>query len=222
MQKSLSALTTGKPVQYITGVAHFSGMQFQVNEHVLIPRQETEELVELIKRDFSAQPPESILEIGTGSGCISVCLNHAFAKAESTATDISPKALEVATRNANRLLAQNRIKFVEQDILKVDSIQAFDIVVSNPPYVRDLEKIEIHRNVLEHEPKNALFVKDDDPLVFYKKILQLTQPHPATIVYFEINQYLRTEMEQLASQLGYHFEIYRDLNHNWRMMKCWR
>lgn len=222
LEKSLTALTTGKPVQHITGLAHFHGMQFQVDEYVLIPRQETEELVQLIIDNHQDNPPNSILDIGTGSGCVSISLGSAFAKAELTATDISSNALQVATVNADLLLPDQRINFKNQDILQIEEIDFFDVVVSNPPYVREMEKVELHQNVLEHDPATALFVKNDDPLVFYRHILKLCKRHSATTVYFEINQYLKIEMEKLATALGFKCEIYRDLNNNWRMMRCWQ
>jgi release factor glutamine methyltransferase len=222
LEKSLEQLKQNVPVQHITGKAHFYGHEFSVNEHVLIPRQETEELVDWIIRDHQGKPPRRILEIGTGSGCINISLGHAFAKAELSSTDVSGKAHELAKVNANRILPNQNIRFIEQDILATNQIDFYEVIVSNPPYVREFEKVEIHRNVLEHEPATALFVSDTDPLIFYRKILELAKSHKKTLVYFEINQYLKTEMEALAKEHGFESEIRKDLNQNWRMMKCWQ
>lgn len=224
LQDALQLLKTSKPVQYITGKAHFYGHEFLVNEHTLIPRQETEELVSLITKNHKSQPPQKIIDIGTGSGCIGICLGLAFAKAELLCLDISNAALEVAKKNAARLDREQHTQWLQTDVLTLDALPIADIIVSNPPYVRELEKAEIHDNVLEHEPATALFVPDDNALLFYKKIMQLASKslRPQGRLYFEINQYLKEETMSLAQNLGFKSEAYRDLNGNWRMMQCWR
>ncbi len=219
LQDALTELLKSKPVQYITGVAHFYGHVFSVSEHTLIPRQETEELVHLIIQEHKSISPR-ILDIGSGSGCIAISLALDLPKSQVAAIDISNKALEIAQKNASVLKAA--IDFEQVDILKATSIDFYDIVVSNPPYVRDLEKREIHKNVLEHEPHSALFVANDDALIFYRHILQLAKPHLKTIVYFEINQYLGAEMLELAHSLDFKAMLHKDLNGNDRMMKCWQ
>ena len=227
--RSLETLITGKPVQQITGIAHFYGHEFKVNEHTLIPRQETEELVQWILDDHKNTTVNSILDIGTGSGCIGISLGHAFAKANSsksklqvTLMDISTDALQLAQSNAECIAHEVSFKAKEQDILKAKELETYDVIVSNPPYVRELEKTELHTNVLDHEPASALFVSDTDPLVFYRKILELTAGHVKPVVYFEINQYLPEKMKSLATDLGFKSEIRKDLNGNHRMMKCWK
>jgi release factor glutamine methyltransferase len=223
LMEALPLLLQSKPVQYITGNAHFMGYDFLVNEHTLIPRQETEELVSMITKNHKSQPPKLIIDIGTGSGCIGLCLGLAFAKAELILIDVSADALEVTQKNAARLDRTTHTQLLQQDILTTTQLPKADVIVSNPPYVRELEKAEIHKNVLDYEPATALFVPDNDALRFYKKIMELalTSLNPGGFLYFEINQYLKVETEQLAADLGYKTETYRDLNANWRMMKCW-
>lgn len=220
LEESLEQLTTSKPIQYITNKAHFYGHVFCVNEHTLIPRQETEELVDLIIKDFKNAKSLSILDIGTGSGCIASSLALTLPKSVVTALDVSQQALDIALQNARLLNAP--VNFVKQDILKTNSLEKFDVVVSNPPYVRNLEKKEIHKNVLNHEPHAALFVEDENPLEFYDKILSLCKQNIGTVVYFEINQYLGVQMQELALAFGYQCMLFKDLNGNDRMLKCWQ
>ncbi|MGB5983279.1 MAG: peptide chain release factor N(5)-glutamine methyltransferase [Nonlabens sp.] len=236
--KALENLKANQPVQHITGIAHFYGHTFKVTPQTLIPRQETEELVDMIITDHKSTAPATIIDIGTGTGCIGISLGLAFAKANSTQSntqiktqaktevtlvDVSSEALEVAKENAARLDLKKNTNFVELDILKATELPLSDVIVSNPPYVRELEKVEIHKNVLEHDPELALFVDDEDPLIFYRKIMELAQPslEKGGLLYFEINQYLSREMEELAKTLHLNHKLYRDLNGNWRMMKCW-
>ncbi len=223
LDKSLEKLMQHEPVQHITGTAHFFGEQFKVSQDTLVPRQETEELVDWIIKDHENHNPKSIIDIGAGTGCIGLSLGLAFAKAQISLADVSEKALEITKENAASLHLEERIKLVHMDILKAESLPETDIIVSNPPYVRDLEKVEIQKNVLDHEPHLALFVSDDDPLIFYRKIMQFALPslQKGGLLYFEINQYLSDEMRSLASDLGLTFELRKDLNGNWRMMKCW-
>jgi release factor glutamine methyltransferase len=224
LKNALFELLQSKPVQHITGIAHFMGHEFVVDEHTLIPRQETEELVALIEKNHASQDIEKIIDIGTGTGCIGICLGLAFAKAELILIDVSEQALSMAKKNAARMDREQRTQFLQEDILSLSKLPTADLIVSNPPYVRELEKVEIHDNVLKYEPATALFVPDNDALKFYRKIMQLAQESlkPNGFLYFEINQYLNEEIKILANSLNFNCETYRDLNGNWRMMKCWR
>ena len=221
----LADLQQEKPIQYITGEAWFYGLRFEVNENTLIPRPETEELVEWIiesqKSKVQSQKCE-ILDIGTGTGCIPISLKANLPQANVSAIDISEKALEVAKRNA----VSNKvdISFIQADILEVEDLsQYFDIIVSNPPYVRNLEKQEIKKNVLDYEPHLALFVEDTDALLFYRKIAQLALKNlsPNGLLFFEINQYLGKETVELLDNLGFkNIELKKDIYGNDRMIKC--
>ena len=221
----LSELQQEKPIQYITGEAWFYGLRFEVNENTLIPRPETEELVEWIiesqKSKVQSQKLE-ILDIGTGSGCIPISLKTNFPQANVSAIDVSEQALEVAKINA---VSNNvEVNFIQANILEVEDLnQHFDIVVSNPPYVRNLEKQEIKKNVLDYEPHLALFVEDTDALLFYRKIAQLALKNlsPNGLLFFEINQYLGNETVDLLENLGFkNIELKKDIYGNDRMIKC--
>ena len=214
----LGRLRQQQPIQYILGEAHFYGRRFRVTSDVLIPRQETEELVQWILSDKRPGAP-AILDIGTGSGCIAISLAAEWPEAAVSAIDVSPGALEVASRNASA--AGVSIQFHEIDILRASSSPgSFDVIVSNPPYVRVLEKHEIKPNVLDHEPHLALFVDDDDPLLFYRKIAQLAAHHlkPGGKLYFEINQYLGQATVNLLKQYFQHVELRKDIYGNDRMI----
>jgi len=218
--EALGELKTSKPVQYITGKAHFYGHIFKVTKDALIPRQETEELVHLIIQEHKDTIAPRILDIGSGSGCIAISLARGLPQSQVHAVDISTSALQVASDNARSLNAA--VAFNQMDILKTTALDFYGIIVSNPPYVRNLEKVAIHRNVLDFEPHSALFVENDAALIFYHKILTLAKPHTKTLVYFEINQYLGLEMLALAQSLGFTASLRKDLNGNDRMMKCWQ
>ena len=213
------------PIQYLLGNTEFFGLPFIVNENVLIPRPETEELVDwIISEDKKAERQKSIkiLDIGTGSGCIAVSLAKNILNATVFAIDVSSKALEVAKLNAK----QNDVSvtFLEKNILETDDLlEQFDIIVSNPPYIRNLEKQEIKKNVLDNEPHLALFVDDFDALVFYKKITDLATKNlnPNGKLFFEINQYLGQEMTDLLNQSGFtELELRKDIYGNDRMTKA--
>lgn len=214
-----------KPIQYITGEAWFYGLKFEVNENTLIPRPETEELVEWIiesqKSKVQSQKLE-ILDIGTGSGCIPISLKANLPQANLSAIDVSEKALEMAKRNAE--LNNVEVNFIQNNILEVGDLnQHFDIIVSNPPYVRNLEKEEIKKNVLDYEPHLALFVEDTDALLFYRKIAQLALKNlsPNGLLFFEINQYLGKETVELLQNLGFkNIELRKDMFGNDRMIRC--
>ena len=258
-ERVLADLKKQKPIQYILGETEFYGLRFLVNENTLIPRPETEELLELIiKQNSKFQiPPDpkvngaklnsklKILDIGTGSGCIAIALKKNLPNSEVFAIDISEEALETAKKNAQ--INQVEIHFIQADILKINNLEqlpssnsqlptsnfhlptsvfqlpssnfhlptTFDIIVSNPPYVRNIEKQEINPNVLEYEPHLALFVEDDDALLFYRKIAQLALKSltPNGKLYFEINQYLGKETVELIKSFGFknvvlHKDIY--------------
>ena len=227
--KVLNDLKQQKPIQYILGEPEFYGLKFKVNEHVLIPRPETEELVDRIIKCHSERSEESqikILDIGTGSGCIAISLAKHLPNAKVYALDVSEKALEVAKENAR--CNNVEIKCIEEDIHNKDSWDLefktldFDIVVSNPPYVRHLEKKEIKPNVLDNEPHLALFVEDKNPLVFYKTITEFAVKNlkPKGQLYFEINQYLGRETMQLLIDANFEdVKLKKDLNGNDRMLK---
>lgn len=213
------------PIQYLLGNTEFFGLPFIVNENVLIPRPETEELVDwIISEDKKAERQKSIkiLDIGTGSGCIAISLAKNILNATVFAIDVSSKALEVAKLNAK----QNDVSvtFLEKNILETDDLlEQFDIIVSNPPYVRNLEKQEIKNNVLDNEPHLALFVDDFDALIFYRKIAVLATKNlnPNGKLFFEINQYLGQEMTDLLNQSGFtELELRKDIYGNDRMTKA--
>jgi release factor glutamine methyltransferase len=201
----LEELKKQKPIQYILGQTEFYGLTFVVNENVLIPRPETEELVDLIvSKNKGANSRLTILDIGTGSGCIPISLKKSLIQTEVYALDVSKKAIETAKQNA--ILNEVEVHFVEKNILTTEHLDStFDIIVSNPPYVRMLEKQEINPNVLDYEPHLALFVEDNDALLFYRKITQLAQKS-LTVggqLYFEINQYLGKETKALIESYGF-------------------
>ncbi len=223
-----------KPIQYILGETEFYGLRFLVNENTLIPRPETEELVELIIgesqkstqgiAELSEAKVESlkILDIGTGSGCIAISLAKNLLNAEVSAIDVSEKTLETAKKNAE-INAVN-VHFILKNILETDDLEVqYDVIVSNPPYVRNLEKAEIKPNVLEFEPHLALFVEDDDALLFYRKIAQLAQKSLTENgqLFFEINQYLRKETVALLESLAFkEVVLKKDICGNDRMISC--
>lgn len=196
-------LKIGHPLQYIIGETEFSGLKFGVNPSTLIPRPETEELVLLSKERLAAG--KKVLDIGTGSGCIAIALSAACPEAEVTGIDISPEAVETARANAVR----NRVKaeFLIRDILhfETEAWQQYDLIVSNPPYVRESEKQEMQRHVLDHEPHRALFVPDSDPLLFYRRIAEFGYRYLASggFLYFEINEALGKETAALLENYNY-------------------
>jgi len=226
----LSELKKEKPIQYILGETEFYGLRFLVNENTLIPRPETEELVEWIISNSEglrqAQSDKSaklkLLDIGTGSGCIAISLAKNLQNAEFSAIDVSEKALETAKKNA--LINEVEVNFILKNILETEDLEhQFDIIVSNPPYVRNLEKEEIKPNVLEFEPHLALFVDDNDALLFYRKIAELAKKNLSENgrLYFEINQYLGKETVELLENLGFKEVILKkDIYGNDRMISC--
>lgn len=213
------------PIQYLLGTASFYGLDFEVNPNVLIPRPETEELVEwIIRNDLKIEKFKDlkILDIGTGSGCIAISLAKNLPDATVSAIDVSEKALATAKKNAQNNSVN--ISFINQNILQAEDLkQQFDIIVSNPPYVRNLEKEEIKKNVLDNEPHLALFVEDKDALIFYKKIAQLAHKNltASGMLFFEINQYLGPETVALLEELQFKdIELRKDIYGNDRMIRC--
>ncbi|WP_222984401.1 peptide chain release factor N(5)-glutamine methyltransferase [Flagellimonas meishanensis] len=241
--ETLAQLKKEKPIQYILGKAHFMDMELVVNENVLIPRPETEELVQWILddvvslksevrsqrkdekkgEDFTLHPsPFSILDIGTGSGCIAIALAKHLPAARVVALDISEKALEVASDNARN--NQVDVEFIQQDVLSPElELDEFDVIVSNPPYVREKEKDQMKNNVKAFEPYIALFVPDDDPLKFYRAIIQLANSHlrQKGKLYFEVNQYLGERARELLKAHDFsEIELRKDIFDNHRMLKA--
>ena len=224
-QKLLAEITqrllTGEPIQYVLGEAEFGGRTFHVEPGVLIPRPETYELCQWIMEERRGKKEEgrntSILDIGTGSGCIACTLAAELADAEVTAWDISDDALRIATENAKRNNVHVSIEKV--DVLNTSLLNrerpatGLDIIVSNPPYICNKERATMERNVLEHEPELALFVPDDDPLLFYRTIARFAAKalNPSGALYFEINPLYVSEMQQMLSEEGFsHTEIRND------------
>ena len=212
------------PIQYLLGKTSFYGLDFEVNESVLIPRPETEELVEwILSNNRISQESKNlkILDIGTGSGCIAISLAKNIPNSQVYAIDVSVKALATAKKNAE--LNNVKVTFINQNILETeDLLQQFDIIVSNPPYVRNLEKEEIKKNVLDNEPHLALFVEDNDALIFYRKIAELAQKNLSENgqLFFEINQYLGKEMIDLLDKMNFAtIELRKDIYGNDRMLK---
>ena len=221
--KILSALNTGKPIQYVLGNSWFYGINLMVNKHVLIPRQETEELVDWIVKDIKSlsKKPSVILDVCTGSGCIALALKKEFPEIKIIAIDISEKALEVARYNA---IKENlEIKFIHMDALKISLDIYPDIIVCNPPYIMKSEKAEMHQRVTDYEPSAALFVPDEDPLLFYKNVsgwgLRFLKQEGR--IYFEFNERMGNEITELHSELGYsESEIKKDLPGKDRMFRA--
>lgn len=212
----VARLENQEPIQYILGDCFFYSMRFEVNEHTLIPRPETEELVRWVLEDKFT----SALDIGTGSGCIAISLAKNSA-AQILALDISEKALEVAKRNAKTNKVD--ISFLKADILKVPSLNKYDVIVSNPPYVLESEKEVMRRNVLKHEPHTALFVPDNNALLFYEAIAQFAQFHlnSSGKLFFEINEQKGKETQEMLQKKGFQeIEIRQDLQGKDRMVKA--
>jgi release factor glutamine methyltransferase len=216
-----------EPIQYIIGNTEFYGLPFLVDKNTLIPRPETEELVTWVLDEIKVLTNNkitelSILDIGTGTGCIPISLAKNLTSLNIFAIDISPEALLIAKQNA--ILNKVIIEFIELDILGAKSLpQKYDVIISNPPYVRELEKEEIKNNVLENEPHLALFVADENPLIFYNKIADLAKQQLSEngMLFFEINQYLGKETLNMLVKKGFkNIQLKKDLFGNDRMIKC--
>lgn len=235
----LMELKSHKPIQYVLGETEFYGLKFFVNENVLIPRPETEELVEWILNDHhrksievypdleESRHPElvegqKIIDIGTGSGCIPITLKKHLSHAEVYALDFSEKALETASNNAG--FHQTEIEFIHADFLNMDfqNLSDFDLIISNPPYIAQSESGSMDKNVTAFEPSSALFVPDEDPLIFYKRIVEFARIKldPKGRVYVEINQNLAEETEALFRNHFQWVELRKDISGNLRMLRA--
>ena len=218
-----SALLTNRPLQYVLGSAHFFGMTLKVNENVLIPRPETEELVALVLKEVKKEASVMLLDIGTGSGCIALALKKNRPNAKVSAMDISEEALKVAMQNADN---QNLdVHFVQGDVLQEEDVKhlaEYDIIVSNPPYITQEEHADLPLNVRAFEPGTALFVTNKDALQFYKAIGTFAQKHlkPDGHLFFEVHQRYGQATKDFLENEGWHCTLYRDLNANNRMLHC--
>ena len=221
-QKALKGLKKQLPIQYIIGETEFYGLLFSVNKNVLIPRPETEELVNWIIEEHKRSSTLKILDIGTGSGCIAISLAKNLINAEVFALDVSSEALITSKLNAE--INNVAIQFIEADILTLSKLpNTFDIIVSNPPYVRELEKEQMQQNVLANEPHLALFVKDENPLLFYNAIADFAKNHLIKNgnLYFEINQYLgKQTIKLLQSKSFKNIQLKKDIFGADRMIKA--
>ena len=243
LDDAICRLGNNEPLQHVLGYSEFYGRRFKCDGRALVPRPETEELVDWILHDISTLNSQlstlnsqlstlNLLDIGTGTGCIALSLAKELTNSTVTALDISEEALSLAKENAKLLEVEN-VDFIKGDILNIEtqntetqniaSLQKYEIIVSNPPYVRECEKAEMEANVLDYDPHTALFVTDDDPLIFYRTIgkFALTHLTPNGALYFEINQYLGQETCDLLIGLGYkNVELREDINGNARMIKA--
>ena len=227
LKNIVKRLQKEEPIQYIIGNTEFYGLPFLVDKNTLIPRTETEELVAWVLDEIKVLTNNkitelSILDIGTGTGCIPISLAKNLTSLNIFAIDISPEALLIAKQNA--ILNKVTIEFIELDILNAESLpQEYDVIISNPPYVRELEKEEIKINVLENEPHLALFVADENPLIFYNKIADLAKQQLSKngMLFFEINQYLGKETVNMLVKKGFkNIQLKKDLFGNDRIIKC--
>ena len=232
---AVKELLKNKPIQYVIGETEFCGMRFFVEEGVLIPRPETEEMVKAIVNKngvtrlgnsyLARNDNQSLIDIGTGSGCIAISLAKLLKDSVVTAVDVSEKALEIAKKNAEANGVD--VQFVLDDILNPKKPELidnqYDIIVSNPPYVCESEKKEMRANVLDYEPSSALFVSDNDPLIFYRKILEFAQKtlKPNGQIWFEINEKFGIEMKNLCIEKGFqNVEIIKDFRGKDRILKA--
>ena len=225
--KALDELKNEKPIQYILGKTEFFGLHFKVNSHVLIPRPETEELVDWILQNANIESELSILDIGTGSGCIAISLARHLVNSEIFALDVSPEAIELASENA--VLNNVKVDFIQANILD-DSIEGkrfnkYDIIVSNPPYVMERNKDQLKPNVLNYEPHAALFVEDNDPLKFIRAIsnFALANLKNEGLLYFEINEFMGVQVKELLEDHEFtNIELKKDMHNKYRMIKATR
>lgn len=222
LNEMIARLKKNEPIQYVIGAEVFCGWTFEVNENVLIPRPETQELVRWIEADWKSDAPCRILDVGTGSGCIAISISKLLEGAEVEAWDISEGALRVARRNADRNEAQ--VLFRRVDVLKACTEDCrYDVIVSNPPYITESEKQDMDANVLDWEPHTALFVPDADPLLFYRRIAELgvSMLNEGGALYFEINRAYGEETVRMLEGLGYkQIELRKDNWGNDRMIKA--
>lgn len=222
--QSIPRLIDYIPVQYITGKTWFCGLELSVSPGVLIPRPETEELVSKIIESHRNSSGRQILDIGTGSGAIAVALSYYLQKAEVYALDISGQALELAKANAE--IHRQPVRFLEINILdkiQTETLQQFDIIVSNPPYVKESERMYMQSNVLDHEPGEALFVPDDNPLIFYRAITEFARCHllPGGELWFEFNESEADKLVEVLELSGFReIVVFQDLHNKPRFLSC--
>ncbi len=217
----VAKLKSNQPIQYILGYSWFAGMKLKVSPAVLIPRQETEELVDWIVKENTIQSP-NVIDICSGSGCIGLALKKLIPTSIVKGIDISPAAIKLSRENSESL--QLKVDFIELDILSdVPLLSEVDIIVSNPPYVRNSEAELMKANVLEHEPHLALFVSDTDPLIFYKRLAKIAKKSLKSggKIYLEINENLSKETAEILELQGFHdISIRKDLNDRFRMIRA--
>ena len=213
IKEILKRLLNHEPIQYILGEAYFYGMNLEVDRNTLIPRPETEELVDMIVKRWNRQNDLRVLDIGTGSGAIAIALSRNLPFSKVSAVDISEGALKIAERNAKKLKAD--INFIHDDVFNYSpSADSFDIIVSNPPYIDESEKADMERNVLDYEPHSALFVPDSNPLIFYSRIIEIASValHRGGMLYFEINPRHSQDLVMLLRHEGFSdVEIHQDI-----------
>lgn len=226
-EEAISRLKKNEPIQYILGEVEFFGRPFKVNSNVHVPRPETETMVKWVKEDFMKLQQEkdsviTLLDIGTGCGILPITLGKEL-PVETTAVDLSEKALQVARENAELNYAE--VEFIQGDVLNWDKLpKQFDIIVSNPPYVLEKSRKDVQRKILDYEPPVALYVKDEDPMLFNRKIAELAKESLATngLVYVEINKYLGAETAKVFAEKGFNTEIRKDIFGSERTLKAWR
>lgn len=225
IEQAVKELAAGRPLQYVTGKTEFCGEEFSVREGVLIPRPETEELVMWAKDVSKAFTSPRILDLCTGSGCIAISLKKLIPAADVTAIDLSAEALAIAKENATKL--KTNVCFLQDDVLqgvKTLKGEEFDIIVSNPPYIPSSERTTMHINVTRYEPAMALFVEDDDPLIFYREIARFAAQALSKngVLLFEIHELLAEQTLQMLIEEGFHAELRHDFLSKPRMICCKR
>ncbi len=218
IDRVINKILSGMPMQYALGVAQFHGRQFSVTPDTLIPRPETSQLVDIIVKDNADRKDLRILDIGTGSGCIAISLALDLPFSQVTAIDISSEALKVAEQNARNLRA--KVRFLQADILKVCPPDPYDIIVSNPPYVMESERAAMDSRVKDYEPPTALFVPDNDPLIYYKAIVEAIPPLSAPLLYFELNPLNAEELARWLSAKGFQVDLIRDYRSTLRFLRA--
>ena len=229
LKSDLLKLQQGMPLQHVVGFQEFFGHKFQTNHHALIPRPETEELVEWIVETINDQHPQaltispiSLLDIGSGTGCIPIAIDLALEHVDCLGVDVSKEALRLSGTNAKRL--GSKATFRELDILKANlTPDSFDIIVSNPPYIPESDKVRMHKNVLDFEPELALFVSNDDPLMFYKEIAEKAYAalKATGLLFFEIHELFSEKIIILLKDMGYKdVELRNDIKGKPRMIRC--
>lgn len=219
--EAVGRILSGEPVQYLFGSAHFYGLTFKVNRDTLIPRQETALLVDIIVKEWNGRRDLKVLDLGTGSGCIAIALARNLPFASVTGIDISDGALAVARENSRALKAD--VDFIRGDILSLTPPVSpeYDIIVSNPPYIARSEAASMEANVLDYEPHSALFVPDDNPLVFYKAVARFAQDalKPGGKLYFEINPLFADDLKKFMAADGWdNLTLERDMQRHYRFM----